>query len=213
MRQDTIKVFRTVRARNPLNVQLKFSITPSDNVNNGANSPYNIIDGVPVVGDLSPSAQAIKGVVMTTDVSGSYRVSQSERHMTRVTGRATARQVMFNNPVPGLSGSDLASTRAELGLSHAMTGASKRGQWEFDLTGGRTWYGGSPLYDFARLGVTRHQALGERTRLSFGGAAEFQEDETWPHNDATQYEAFAQISYKLAGGGRIRRPIRHRNRL
>lgn len=203
VRQDAIKAFRTVRARNPLNFNLKFSVTPSDNVNNGSNTPYNIIDGVPVVGILSPSAQAIAGIVATTDLSASYRVSYGERHMTRITGRAYTRNVKFNNPVPGLSGSDLSSSRVQMGVSHSVIGPSKRSQWDFDLTGGRTWYGGSPLYDFARLGAERHQRLGDRTRLSFGSAVEFQEDETFPYNDATQYEAFAQVSYTLGGGGRL----------
>lgn len=203
VRKDTIKAFRTVRARNPLHFNLKFSVSPSDNVNNGANSPYNIIDGVPVVGILSPSAQAIDGIIATTDLTGSYRISYGDRHMTRLTGRAYTRQVEFNNPVPGLSASDLASTRLELGVSHSIFPESQKTQWDFDLTGGRTWSGGNLLYDFARAGVTRHQKLGERTRLSFGGAVEFQEDETFPFNDATQYEAFAQIGYTLAGGARL----------
>lgn len=203
VRKDSIKAFRTVRAHNPLNFNLKFSVSPSDNVNNGSNSPYNIIDGVPVVGVLSPSAQAIDGIVATTDLQGSYRIAYGERFMTRLTGRAYTRQVKFNNAVPGLSGSDISSTRLQVGLNHILVDPSKRGQWEFDLTGGRIWYGDSPLYDFARLGVERHNRLGENTHLSFGSAVEFQEDETWPYNDAIQYEGFAQLSYKLANGARI----------
>ncbi len=203
VRKDSIKAFRTVRAHNPLNFDLKFSVSPSDNVNNGSNSPYNIIDGVPVVGVLSPSAQAIDGIVATTDLQASYRIAYGERFMTRLTGRAYTRRVKFNNAVPGLSGSDLSSSRLQVGVNHIMVDASERGQWEFDVTGGRTWYGDSPLYDFARLGIERHNRLGENTQLSFGSAVEFQEDETWPHNDATQYEAFAQVGYKLANGARI----------
>ncbi len=203
VRQDSIKAFRTVRAHNPLNFNLKVSVSPSDNVNNGSNSPYNIIDGVPVVGVLSPSAQAIDGVVATTDLQGSYRIAYGERYMTRLTGRAYTRRVKFNDAVPGLSGSDISSSRLQVGVNHLAVDASKRGQWEFDLTGGRVWYGDSPLYDFARLGVERHNRLGENMRLGFGGAVEFQEDETWPYNDAMQYEGFAQLSYKLANGARI----------
>lgn len=203
MRSDSIRAFRTVRARNPLNFDLRFSISPSDNVNNGANSPVNIIEGSPLVGRLSPSAQAISGVVATTDLRLSFRIAQSERSRTRLTGRAYTRKVRFNNAVAGLSAGDLSSSRLELGLSHAISGAQGRNHWQISAHGGRVWYADAPLYDYARLGVKRHQSLTDDLRLSFGGGIERQQDESAPKNDATVYDAFAQLGYTLGSGARL----------
>ena len=203
VRSDSIRAFRGVRARNPLNFDLRFSVAPSDNVNNGANSPVNIIEGSPLVGQLSPSAQAISGMVATTDLRLSYRIAQSERSATRLTGRAYARRVSFDDAVPGLSADDLSSSRLELGLSHAIRGAAGQSLWRINATGGRVWYASSPLYDYARVGVSRHQQLTDTLRLGFGGGIERQQDETEPKNDATRYDAFAKLSYDLAGGGRL----------
>lgn len=203
VRQDSIQAFKNVRARNPLHFSLQFSVTPSDNVNNGANSPVNIIDGVPVAGVLSPSAQAVDGVVATTDLKARYRISYTDRSVTHVTGRAYARRVEFNNAVAGLSGSDVSSSRLEIGLQHALIDGSRRGQWQFNVTGGRVWSGGSPLYDFARFGVERDQRLTDNLLLSVGTSVERQQDETFPFNDATQYQVFAHLSYRLSGGGRL----------
>lgn len=211
VRQESIRAFRTVRARNPLNFQFRFSVTPSDNVNNGANSPYNIIDGSPLVGTLSPSAQAIPGTVATGDLRLSYRVSQGERHVTRLTGRAYTRQVRFNNPVAGLSADDLSSSRLEVGVNHGIAGALEGSQWQVGVTGGRVWYGGDPYYDYARLGVDRHQRLTRQLGLTFGGSLEEQFGETTPQIDATQIEAFAQLSYTLPGGGRLGAYVNYRD--
>ncbi len=202
-RAETIRAFQTVRARNPLNFNLKFSVSPSDNVNNGANSPYNIIDGSPLVGQLSASAQAIAGTVATTDLQLSYRIAETENSMTRLTGRAYTRQVRFNNAVAGLSSRDLSSARIEAGISHTFSGGRRDGAWQVDATGGRVWYGTDPLYDYARIGLKRHQKLTETLRLSFGGGIERQQDETFPKNDATLYDAFAQLSYTLGSGGQL----------
>lgn len=210
-RDETIRAFRTVRARNPLNFNIKLSVTPSDNVNNGSNSPYNIIDGSPLVGTLSPSAQAIPGTVATGDLRLSYRLRQSQTSLTRLTGRFYTRQVRFNNPVAGLSASDLGAARAEAGIAHAFAGRGEDSQWELGLAGGRTWSGGDPYYDFARASVQRRQKLSENLYLSLGTSVEEQLDETVPKSDATQYDAFAQLSYTLPKGGRLGAYVNYRN--
>jgi hypothetical protein len=202
-RMATIQDFKAVRHTNPVTLNLRFSVTPSDNVNNGANSPYNLIDGSPLVGILSPSARAISGVVGIFDARGAYRLSRSAQSETSLTGRIYTRQVAFNDPVPGLSGDDLPSVTLRFGLGHLRDGGMDGSLWRFDLGGGRTWYGGDPLYDSAKLGVTRRQAIGEALSLSIGGAVEQQFDQTAPAFDSTVWHAFARLGHDLAGGGRI----------
>lgn len=209
-RAQTVTAFQNVRARNPLRFDFRFSATPSDNVNNGSNSPLNVIDGVPVVGTLSPSAQALSGFITTAQVSASYRLAKSDTQETRARARVNARRVDISDPVPGLSGSDLSSTVAELGLSHYLRGATPAVTWKFDIDGGRVWYGGDPLYDFARLGATRHHRLGDRLLLGFGGFVEDQRDEAARGADSTVASGFASLAVSLEGGAQIGFQLQYR---
>ncbi len=210
-RDQTITSFRNVRRHNPLNFNLRFSVTPSDNVNNGSNSPYNVIEGSPLVGTLSPSAQAIAGIVATGDLQGSYRIASGERFETRLTGRVYSRRVEFNNPVAGLSGSDLSSVRLEAGLSHLLSSGESGHYWRFTGKGGRVWYGGDPLYDFISAGAERSQKLNDKIRLSFGGSVEEQFDQLAPIADATVFGAFAGLTYALPDGGSLGARIQYRS--
>ncbi len=210
-RAQTVSAFQNVRARNPLRFDFRFSLTPSDNVNNGANSPLNVIDGVPVVGTLSQSAQALSGTITTAQISASYRLAASPGRETRIKARLNARRVDISDPVVGLSGSDLSSTIAEIGLSQYLRGSSEAVTWKFDLDGGRVWYGGDPLYDFARLDAERHQKLGERVLLSFGASAEEQQDKADRGADASVMGGFASVGLDLSGGGQLGLRLQYRD--
>lgn len=202
MRAKYVNAFRNVRHANPLTFDLRLSVNPSDNVNNGSNSPWNLIEGSPLIGTLSPSARAIRGVVAKTDMLAAYRFRQGEGYETHIAGRLLSREVRFNDPVPGISGSDISSLRAQLGLRH-LWAPGEGGYWRFDAFGGRAWYGRSPYYDFAGIGVRRVQNVGEDLRLSFGAEVEAQTDRTVPKADATAYSAFAGLAYTLGGAGEL----------
>jgi hypothetical protein len=202
-RKATIRDFKAVRYSNPVALNLRLSVTPSDNVNNGSNSPYNLIDGSPLVGELSPSAQAIAGIVGTMDLRGAYRLTRDDAAETSLTGRLYTRQVRFDDPVPGISGRDISSVSLRLGVSHRRAGASDDSLWRVDITGGRTWYGGDGLYDSAKLGITRKQVIDEGLTLTIGGSAEHQFDLTAPTSDSTVWQGFTAIGYELPRGGEI----------
>jgi hypothetical protein len=202
MRDATVNAFRKVRYRNPVNLQLSFSASPSDNVNNGSNSPFNIIDGSPLVGTLSPSAQAIKGTVFSLNMQGSYRVAETDRSQTRLVARAYLRHIEFNNPVPGISSSDLASQRLQLGIAHIWA-PGEDGYWRAEANAGRAWYAGSPFYDFLGVTFQREQKLTDTLRLSFGGGLEHQFDQTVPITDATVWSAITGLTYQFTGGSKL----------
>lgn len=210
-RAQTVTAFQNVRARNPLRFDFRFSTTPSDNVNNGANSPLNVIDGVPVVGTLSPSAQALSGWITTAQVAASYRLAKSDGRETRARARVNARRVDISDSVPGLSGDDLSSTVAELGLTQYLRGTSAAVTWKFDLDGGRVWYADDPLYDFARVGATRHHRLTDRLMLSFGGTFEDQHYESARGADSTVASGFAGVGLTFASGAQIGFQVQYRD--
>ena len=210
-RDKTISAYRNVRYKNPLHFNFQFSITPSDNVNNGSNSPLNVIDGVPFVGTLSPAALALSGLVTTAEVEGSYRIFQGEKHETHLTGGLYTRHVSLSDPTPGLSGKDLSSTIAEVGVREIMLGTNQDVVWQFDVTGGRTWYGGDPLYDFVTLGAKRQNKLRDGLYLTFGGEIEQQQDETNSDADTTQIEAFGEVSLRLKNKSNLAFRLQYRD--
>ncbi|MDQ2093425.1 surface lipoprotein assembly modifier [Rhodalgimonas zhirmunskyi] len=175
LKQQAIRDFKRVRAENPWSAHLTFSVSPSDNVNSGAQSPYNLIEGLPVVGLLSPGAQALSGVVARADVDAAYRIAQSATSQTRLTFRATTQQVSLSSSAkaaaPGLSGSDFSSVYASFGLTHAWK-AGENGYAQAGVSLGRSWYGGAPYYDFARADLSRSFALGPQGRLSLAAGYE-----------------------------------------
>lgn len=203
VRKDTIRVFQTVRHRNPLKFNLNVSIRPSDNVNNGANSPFNIIEGSPSQGVLSQSAQAIDGQVAVVDLNFSYRFLESAKSETQAVGRVFTRQVRFNDSVPGISPSDLTTWRLEGGARHIRFSEDRQRQWQFALIGGRIWYGGDPLYDYARFEIDRHQMLTPQLRFSVGGSVERQQAEARTTSDGTQYQVYTQLRYAFANGSTL----------
>lgn len=209
LRDASVSAFREVRHRNPINVQLSFSVSPSDNVNNGSNSPRNIIDGTPVVGVLSTSAQAVSGWVATLNMQGAYRFRESSTSETRIVARAFLRHVDFDDPVAGLSSSDLASQRLQLGLSHLWI-PQQKGFWRVDVNGGRTWFAGEPFYDFLGASVQRVRKLSDTWRLSFGGGYEYQFDQTRPVFDSTVWSGVAGLTHSLPNGSEVGAFARYR---
>lgn len=208
-RNMAVSAFRRVRQQNPFSFNLRFSVNPTDNVNNGANSPYNLIEGWPLIGALSPSAQAISGVVASADIRAAYKIVQTDTFQVRATARASAKRVRFNEPVPGFSGSDMAEERLELGLNYRW-GNGQKGFWEYNVFGGWQRYGGEALYNFVGLDLSRVQRLTDRLHLVAGAGLEKQYDEAPPIANTRLHEAFGGFGYKLASGDSLGFRVQYR---
>ncbi|MEQ9259302.1 MAG: hypothetical protein RIG84_09390 [Roseovarius sp.] len=201
-RDMAVKAFRRVRYQNPFSFNMRFSVNPSDNVNNGANSPFNLIEGSPLIGALSPSAQAIPGVVATADIRASYRLMQTDTFQMKASARISAKRVRFNEPVVGFSGRDMAEERLELGLNYRWSG-SGTGFWDLDLSGGWQRYGGDALYNFLGMDLSRVQKLTDKLHVMAGGGFEQQYDEAPPIAHTRVYHGFAGFGYALDSGGSL----------
>lgn len=211
LRNASIAAFREVRNQNPLSFQLSFSVSPSDNVNNGSNTPFNVIDGVPIApGNLSASARAISGWAANLSAAGAYRFRETDTTETRIVGRAFLRHVEFNEPVLNLSSSDLAAQRVQLGLAHIWA-PDIDGFWRFDANGGRAWFGQEPFFNFASVSAQRVQRVTDNLRLSFSGGLEHQTDLDAPKFDATVWSGIASMTYVMTGGSRITGSVLYRD--
>lgn len=123
-RDRSIAEFNAVRARNPLSVSLSFAVVPSDNVNNGSSGSFNIIDGVPYVGSLSPDAQALSGWIGEASLDLQYRLAENAAGRTSlglylygqsITLSAQAKRDLGDYPAP-----DLGAQRAEVSVRHVF---------------------------------------------------------------------------------------------
>ncbi|WP_371059940.1 hypothetical protein [Rhodosalinus sp. 5P4] len=164
--------FRAVRRMNPFNFQLRFSVSPSSNVNNGAEDALNVIDGVPVVGLLSPDALALSGVETTVDLRTRFRLHETARQRTELTGRAYLRRVALSDEAkrkaPMASNGDYALNVLEAGLRHDMALGPAAGMLRLSGALGDMAYAGDPYLDFARLTLAHVKPVADRGRLHYG---------------------------------------------
>jgi hypothetical protein len=146
--EDTLRAglaLRAVREASPWSFGVSVSVTPSSNVNGGANSPFQIIDGVPWVGVLDGDAQAMSGLVGTVTLTGGYRIARGDWGDLHLTGRLFAARVALSEEAKEqavtLTGSDLADTQLDGGLSFGRDFRDGSGGIEAQLLAGRGWRG------------------------------------------------------------------------
>ena len=188
-----------VRRANPWSTSVQLSFAPSTNINGGATSELNIVDGVPIVGLLSPSAQALKGFVAVADIATSYTLNETRTERQRLTARLYARA-----PIPvgedlqaiwdeGVHVDEFATARVELSFNHDQ--ALEDGLMGFDIFAGLVWSGitsyeivdvnpdpnvsdfqetanRTPDYAYVRLAGDRTFRFPDNMSLTVGGSAE-----------------------------------------
>ena len=178
-RELSIRALRNVRARNPWQIDLQFSVNPSNNVNNGASGEYNIIDGVPIVGWLSPDGQALSGLITEARGQAAYRIRRGAGSETHVTGGLTLRRVDLSRAsrdrVPDLDPRIYDTHRAEIGLRHTIRPADSPQVIAAEIGAGRQWARDGRDYSFARASVGWHRALGGHTLAGLTAAVEARE--------------------------------------
>lgn len=208
--------YLALRRINPWSFRIRTEIKPSDNVNNGADSALQIIDGDPVIGRLNGAAQALSGVIGVVDLSSAYRFRQSAESETSVAGRLYIQRVSLSSEAkaqaPNVTGSDFASTYGELSLRHAMAVGSgdTKGIAIFEGTLGTSWYGDERSYNLARLDASRSWTLG-KSRLEISGLAETRFSARYATNDANIIGLGAQISRALSNGDRLTLSMAYRD--
>ena len=214
MRPRIEQDYRQVRAMDPLELRLRLSIAPSSNVNNGSDSPYALIDGVPVIGLLDGLSQALSGVTATADLSLGYRLRATKGSQTQALLRAygsrvwlddSARELANSFPGAAVSNDDFSFALLEAGLRHVQrTGAGAgAGFVAAEIAGGRNWYGGDPYQRYLRLGLTHGIRLSESTTLSLGAEAErrgFEDDINQPIETLGLQ---ASLGYSISNGDRV----------
>lgn len=196
--------YARLRKMNPLSFRLTGSVTPSNNVNNGANSSELHIDGVPTVGDLSSSAQALPGTLATTDVEIGYRIAESETGITKIGARMYVKRVSLSSKskeiAKDLSDADLDTTYLNFSMDRNFLWGSPGNTASVGASLGRVWAGNDHYYDLLNVRGTRSFKLGDRARLNFGASLEGRQLNRSFGHDQTLASLTMQLNRELSWG-------------
>jgi hypothetical protein len=205
--------FAKARAANPFRFNLRVSISPSDNVNNGTDTVDNLVNGIPQLGFIGAASRALSGTVGTADLRLQYNVRQDQTSRTQLNARIFTRQVALSSEArnllasdpfaSGLENSDFSSSYADIGVLHnfSLGKAGKTASVSGNV--GRTWSGGERSYTFGRLGFNPSFRLNKQTRLTLRAGLEQRWYETNTSNDQTQTRLAANLQRKLKNGDRL----------
>lgn len=200
--------FNQIRSENPLSFSLNGSIRPSNNVNNGADTAVQIIDGSPITGILSGSAQALGGTISSADASLSYRLRGTKKSRTTLAGRLYVQRVTLNSSAkessPTSTNSDFGATYAALALSHSFAVGTKGNSASFSGTIGQYWSAGSRYYDFARLDARHIWRLSAANTFQVGASMEQRKLVASTSSDVTVVGFSTAFSHARASGDKLR---------
>lgn len=198
--------YKILRQINPWTFRLNGGVRPSNNVNNGADTALNIIDGVPDNGTTPPEARALSGVIGTLDVIAGYRLHSSNTQATIVSGRLYVQRVQLSSDAkaeaPGASGSDFGSTYAEVALTHAFAVGppAKKGVMFLGLSFGETWYADERAYRFARIKAQRTWYRNPKLQFRLLATGERRYKARYTLNDARVFSLGAEVTKTFENG-------------
>ncbi len=210
VRARGIATIDAVRRKSPWSTSLRFSVTPSNNVNGGSNSPFNVIDGVPFVGVLDPDAQALSGLVTTLQGRIGYRLRETSLSQTQIGASLGLKRVSLSSGARDkaitLTGKDLATTDVDFSLDHRFRTEGMNGSISLSLGLGFGLGYDSDLdgnSDFSRrasLDVSRRFALGKSTLADLGAGVEIQEVRAGTRPVSTTYQVSGTLRRGFQNG-------------
>lgn len=152
-RGEVAALYRAVSSRNPIKLSFSFSISPTDNANDGSEVDFVVIGGLPFY--LNPSDLEIPGHRLDLAFDAAYRISESSKQRTEIFGEADHRRVYFarseNDLGEGVSASDFTTNALSLGARTYRLLFPNLGVTELAALGGRSWKGGAEYQDTAEL--------------------------------------------------------------
>lgn len=227
-KQQIEKDYRRVRDMNPWNFNLSLSVRPSSNVNNGADTDLQIVDGLNAisVGRLSAAAQALSGVIAQGQLNVNYRLQASAKSKTELRTRVRVQRVDLSKDARALADDarqdaidqgqpiedipddprnrDFGSTYADVTLRHSLQLGESAGdvlQLGFGL--GASWYGGKQTARIARLDASRRWRLNGRTNATLFGSFSSRDVVGSTASDSETFALRGSLRHKLTNGAAL----------
>ncbi len=177
-RLKTAADFAKVRAQNPLRFNLSLNVTPSSNINGGANGSSLLIDRDYYVGNILRDGRALAGVRARGTVQLAYRIAQTAQSQTTLGLRLSSSAHRFSaaaqHAVPNASASDLNETSIEASISHDFLTAQSGTPVNVALYLGQNWAGGAIVGPNLRIEASAPLIDSADFALRLAGAAERQ---------------------------------------
>lgn len=168
--QFVAQAYRAIQQRNPLQVNLRFSLKPSNNVNNGAETLEVTIGGLPF--RLDTSGQQLGGVEASVGLSFGYRVSESQLHRTDLLGDISFRKVWLDSDAAALAptarDSDYDYGVIGFGVRHQRLIWPELGASAVTTVVGQSWYGGDELARWAEVRLNQDAKNSEDSLFRYG---------------------------------------------
>jgi hypothetical protein len=206
-RADAAHAFRAMRQRARLSFRDDLEVTPTDNVNGGASEEVFVVDGMNLVGTLSPDAMALSGVITRGALHLGYRLHQSESSVTRMRGYAQVQRVRLSNEAqddaPMAENETYGHTVFDIGLLHHRR--LSPGGPALTVTGdvGQGWFGGAHSYDVVRGNIALRQPVSPRTDVTLSYGHQLQWDPDGTNDDITSVTWRVGLSHVLANDDRV----------
>ncbi|WP_298292489.1 surface lipoprotein assembly modifier [uncultured Litoreibacter sp.] len=197
--------FKYVRATNPVRANLRFSISPSSNINNGSANDRATLGGLSFL--LDGEAQALSGLEyrLGGDLSRIFLLSERQ-NLTFGVGFDTSSYSLSSSAkalAPNASASNYAFQELQFSVSSRLNDKDGPAYTQFRLELGQNWYGGDALARFAEAKVDRTITVGKRAQLRFGGGVKRQWRQDSAFRSSTTWNANAVYLMGLENGNSI----------
>jgi tetratricopeptide (TPR) repeat protein len=202
-RDAAARAYATVRQRNPLQASLRFSLKPSNNVNNGAETLVIDIGGLPF--RLDSSGQQLGGWEASAGLSFGYRLSESRTARTDVLGDIFFRKVWLDSEAavlaPAARDSDYDYAAVVTGIRHQRMIWPDLGVSTITGVIGQSWYGGDQLARWIEMQLGQDVRRSETSALRFGFRARVEKRLDDDINDSRSLGLSAEYLRSLERGG------------
>lgn len=168
-RAQTIADYRALRSNTRLRYAIDLSVTPSDNLNDGASSKYLSIDDWFVLGLLSGSAQALSGVRADARLRLTYLLRTSAKSQTSLGFSAAASRNFLSDEAkllaPDLRGKDLDQSAAEVSVTQDFLWPQSQHPISLSFALGQNWAAGQVAGPYVRAQISTSVFQRERTEI------------------------------------------------
>lgn len=182
--------FQAIRENNPFSLRLNISVSPSNNVNGGADEQFFDLGNIRLV--FSPESLALSGIEYAGDLDLTYRLSQNSNQVTEVSfyayGRTYTLSPEARAKAPRARGSDFSLSVIDLSFHHRRFLFDGLGPTGVSVHSGQVWYGGDPLWRYNRLSLWQTFPNGRNASTTVRISAEDQKSLGSFHPDTTVYD-------------------------
>jgi hypothetical protein len=196
--------YKRLRQINPWSFRLNGGFTPTDNLNNGTENDYLVVDGVADGGVIVGGQQPLSGIEAHINAQVNYRLRASKTSATTWNAQLYVKRVRLSDEAraiaPTRANSDFAYTYFDTGLRHAFAIGEAGTTASVSGSIGQTWSTGNSYTRFFRVKGDVTYKLSGSTSLTLDTSFDRQNRLSNSALDTTTLGFGAQIRHKRTNG-------------